>query len=253
MNPNQLFSWFDRPIAFHRCLVDVCGSINAALMLSQMFYWSKRTTKSDFWFYKSRKEWEEETGLTRHEQDRARKALKDQGLILEKRSGMPATVHFKIDFKVCVDRLLQTGNLDDRKAAILTDEVRQSEGPESGNHSIMPKTTSENTTSDFVSQVMGIFNTVKLKSIPGGNAVKANHSRAAMILARRKEGNELAQFQAVIGYKFKQWSGTEMEKYLTPDTLFRPSKFLKYLEEARDNYQTGPKKLEADPTKVAYS
>jgi hypothetical protein len=58
---------FDRPIAFQRPFVELTGSVTAALFLSQAYYWSSRTTLQDGWFYKTREEWEEETGLTRYE------------------------------------------------------------------------------------------------------------------------------------------------------------------------------------------
>ena len=50
-------------------------------------------------------------------------------------------------------------------------------------------------------------------------------------------------------YMFQKWANTDFEKFLVPETLFRPSKFQKYLEEARENH--GNQKTE-DQTKTAY-
>jgi hypothetical protein len=87
--------FMDRPIAFHRAFVTITKSVNAALMLSQAIYWSKRTAKdNDGWFYKSIVDWEKETGLTRHEQLTARRLLGD--ILEEKLAGMPATTHFRV-------------------------------------------------------------------------------------------------------------------------------------------------------------
>jgi hypothetical protein len=91
MNP---LDFMDRPIAFHRVFVTITGSVNAALMLSQAIYWSKRTKDVEGWFYKSAIEWEKETGLTRREQDTARKLLAE--VLEEKLAGMPATTHFRV-------------------------------------------------------------------------------------------------------------------------------------------------------------
>ena len=102
MNLNTLF---DRPIAFHRCFVTITGSVTAALMLSQAFYWSKRTSLPDGWFYKSQAEWHEETGLTRREQETARKVLRNLGIFSEKLIGIPATLHYKINQDVLSDLL----------------------------------------------------------------------------------------------------------------------------------------------------
>jgi uncharacterized phage protein (TIGR02220 family) len=52
------------------------------------------------------------------------------------------------------------------------------------------------------------------------------------LLERIREGYSLDDFKAVIDSRIKAWKGTEWEKYLTPETLFRPGKFDKYLNEA---------------------
>jgi hypothetical protein len=98
---------FDRPIAFHRTFIKVTGSVNAALMLSQAIYWSKRTKKeADRWFYKSQADWEEETGLTRYEQEHARKLLRTSGVWDEQLKGVPATLWYHVDLERLQDRLL---------------------------------------------------------------------------------------------------------------------------------------------------
>lgn len=104
----------DRPIAFHRCFVTipfefkdkktgrvVSGElgVHAALMLSQAFFWSNRTDDAEGWFYKSIKDWQSETGLTRFEQETARHRLCGTGFWVEKLRGVPATVNFRIDAK----------------------------------------------------------------------------------------------------------------------------------------------------------
>lgn len=83
------------PIAYHRCLADICGSVTAGLMLSQMLYWSDKG--EDGWFWKTGEEWERETGLTRTEQENARKRLRDLKFVIEDRRGVPARLYFKLD------------------------------------------------------------------------------------------------------------------------------------------------------------
>ena len=51
-----------------------------------------------------------------------------------------------------------------------------------------------------------------------------------LIEARLKEGFTVADFHAVIEKKNREWSGTEMEKYLRPETLFG-TKFEGYLNQ----------------------
>lgn len=85
----------DRPIAYHRALVTLTGSVTAAVMLSQALYWSKRATLKDNWFYKSQQEWQEETGLTRYEQESARK--KANKYLKTELRGLPAILHYKVN------------------------------------------------------------------------------------------------------------------------------------------------------------
>ena len=74
-------------VTFHRAFVDLGGSINAALMLSNAIYWTNRLPpERDGWFFKTKEEWEKETGLSRKEQDRARQQLIESGLLEVRRA-----------------------------------------------------------------------------------------------------------------------------------------------------------------------
>lgn len=130
---------FDRPIAFHRCFVTLTGSVNAALLLSQAVYWSNRTSNPDGWFHKGQEEWEEETGLTRHEQDKARENLRKTGFWNESRKGAPAKLYFQIDSERFDDAIAdldsslpESGKLNCRKAANKNAGKQQSSLPENG-------------------------------------------------------------------------------------------------------------------------
>ena len=104
-------------ITFHRVFVDITGSINAALMLSNAIYWTNRLPKErEGWFYKTREEWQSETGLTRHEQDKARQRLVDLGILETRRAKISeegiTAIWFRIDQKILsthLDQLPQTG------------------------------------------------------------------------------------------------------------------------------------------------
>ncbi len=91
----------DRPISFHRILAKVSGGATVGLFLSHAFYWSRRTDNPEGWFWKTQEEWEEETSLTRREQETARARLKALGILQEKRAGVPAKLYFRLD----LDRL----------------------------------------------------------------------------------------------------------------------------------------------------
>lgn len=87
-------------IAFHRRLVDLTDSVKAALLLSQSIYWHRRgrdIERLDGWFHKSAEQWTLETGLTVKEQQSAREHLRSLSLLLDRRMGMPARVHFRLN------------------------------------------------------------------------------------------------------------------------------------------------------------
>ena len=100
---HPLLSLLDRPVAFHRPLADIRlpdGSrlgVLAALMLSQALYWTARTDDPEGWFWKTREEWYEETGLSRREQETARRRLRQSGFWHEERRGVPARIYFRVD------------------------------------------------------------------------------------------------------------------------------------------------------------
>ena len=87
----------DQPIAFNKHYVFIGCGINGALMLSQLVYWTSRTNDNDGWIYKTQTEWTQETGLTRKEQETARKTLKILGFISEKKVGVPRRVFFRVE------------------------------------------------------------------------------------------------------------------------------------------------------------
>tara|TARA_Y100001001_G_scaffold59284_2_gene56143 strand:- start:13897 stop:14682 length:786 start_codon:yes stop_codon:yes gene_type:complete len=86
----------DRPIAYHRVFVRLGTGCTGAIFLSQALYWTKRTNQ-DGWFYKTQADWEEETGLTRYEQETARKKLKSLGALEEVKRGVPCKVYYRVN------------------------------------------------------------------------------------------------------------------------------------------------------------
>lgn len=92
-----LLEVFEVPVSFHRCLVPITGGVTSALMLSQAIWTSQSLEASaDGWFIRSQEEWAQETGLTRWEQETARRALRRSGLLEERRVGMPAKLWFRV-------------------------------------------------------------------------------------------------------------------------------------------------------------
>jgi hypothetical protein len=121
-----------RPIAFHPIFADIGGSINAGLMLSQLYYWSDHLGPNK-WIFKTQEQWFSETRLTRHAQQAAADNLQKLGLIEVERIGKWRRNHYRInttnfdkalayvsrnpvDMKSYVDRNPVDRNPVDRKA-----------------------------------------------------------------------------------------------------------------------------------------
>lgn len=66
------------------------------------------------------------------------------------------------------------------------------------------------------------------------------------ICGRIREGYTLDDFKRVIDIKTEEWLGTEMEKYLCPETLFRASKFEKYLNQKKGYQKKVPNNLNSE-------
>lgn len=103
MNLNDML---DRPIAFQRAFVSLGAGITGALMLSQAIYWSNRTDNAAGWFYKTMEEWEAETGMTRSEQESARKKLVKAGVLEEMKKGVPCRLFYRVNMDAVRANLL---------------------------------------------------------------------------------------------------------------------------------------------------
>lgn len=99
LNEALLLDIFDEPIVFHRSYVPIAGGITAALFLSHAGYACEdQPNEHDGWFIRSQAEWERDTGLTRREQETARRLLRERGLLEERRVGMPAVLWYRVNW-----------------------------------------------------------------------------------------------------------------------------------------------------------
>ena len=85
-----------KPIAFNPVLAQICGSANGGLFLSQLLYWWGKG-ENEGSIYKTSKEVEEETMLSRREQDTVIKKWKQLGVLKVDLKGKNYKRHFKID------------------------------------------------------------------------------------------------------------------------------------------------------------
>ncbi|WP_454844135.1 DnaT-like ssDNA-binding domain-containing protein [Pseudomonas gorinensis] len=156
-NTMPLQALLDRPVAYHCAFVKLGVGATGALMLSQAVYWSSRTNDADGWFYKSQVEWEAETGLTRYEQEGARKKLVKLGVMEEKKQGLPC----KLFYRVALDFLVATLDGENQQASLGKTTKQACGEPASqhgeNQHAITETTTETTTDSAQASAVADIF------------------------------------------------------------------------------------------------
>lgn len=108
-----------KTVSFYSIFAKAIGSVQAAVMLSQAFFWQEKAKykngveiDDEIYFQKTANEWYEETGLTKEQQQVARKHLSGCGILIEILAGLPATIHYRVDVNALVaviDRYLLEG------------------------------------------------------------------------------------------------------------------------------------------------
>ena len=86
----------NRVVAYSPDLARIVGGANIGLFLSQLLFLSDKGANPDGWVYKSEAEMGTETGLTKREQQTARRKLLSLGVIAIMRGGWKNTYHFKV-------------------------------------------------------------------------------------------------------------------------------------------------------------
>ena len=111
ITPGILLEMYDEPVLFHRAFVEMGGGITAALFLSYACQaTAELSDESEGWMRLTIAQWSEATCLTRTEQESARRNLRDQGLIEERRIGMPARLEIRVNVARLIERLQAQAN-----------------------------------------------------------------------------------------------------------------------------------------------
>lgn len=95
----------ERFIALSPRLARALGSIECAIFLQNLMFWCSHN--EDGWTYHTADAIEEETTLTRRQQELCRKKLVERGIIKEQRIGMPPILHFQIQWDAVAAILIQ--------------------------------------------------------------------------------------------------------------------------------------------------
>jgi hypothetical protein len=124
------------PIAFHRCLAELAGSVTSGLMLSQAVYWTGKTKDPQGWFWKTQDEWFEETMLSRKEQESARRRLREiafqgESLWCEQLRGVPAKLYYRVNMDILECLLTADQHVQNVQASMPQTDIL--EGPKGAN------------------------------------------------------------------------------------------------------------------------
>ena len=119
----------DSVITIPKIYIDFTGDLTTAAILNQLVFYSDKGKRSDGFFYKSYKEWEEETGLTKRQVSYSIGKIKDLGLVetkLKKANGSP-TIHYKLDYDKLLDSIVTKCHYRlEQNVTIDSDKVSQS-------------------------------------------------------------------------------------------------------------------------------
>lgn len=140
-----------RPVAYYPRLSHITGGVKETLFLCQLLYWEGKQSDKEGWIYKTQEETFIETGLTRYEQQTARKNLKKKGFIEEKLKGIPAKLHYKINFKAINEAwelfiVEETNNNDEAPQTSMGKSNKLDDGEVTNNDDETLQTNTETTT-----------------------------------------------------------------------------------------------------------
>jgi hypothetical protein len=86
----------NRVVGYSPDLAHIVGGATTGLFLSQLLFLSDKGANPEGWVYKSEQEMGKETGLSKREQQTARRKLLSLGVITIMRGGFRNTYHFKV-------------------------------------------------------------------------------------------------------------------------------------------------------------
>jgi hypothetical protein len=102
------FSGQENTFVVPKMYVQYTGDLTTAVLLNQIVFYSDKSKRTDGYFYKSYKEWEEDICLTERQVRHSVNKLKEKNVLetkLMKANGSP-TVHYKLDYDKLVESIL---------------------------------------------------------------------------------------------------------------------------------------------------
>lgn len=200
--------------------------INCAVILQNLWHWIRKNEANGtnfydghYWTYNSTKAFKELFPyLSQKQIETALKKLRDEGIVI---TGNYNAIKY--------DRTLWYAITQKGKSILLGGEMEKPTMANGNPDEVEPipnnkpnSKTSNNNTKIYISVIE------HLNKKAGTNYRASSKATQGHINARLAEGYTVEDFFKVIDKKCTEWRGTEMEKYLRPETLFG-SKFENYL------------------------
>ncbi|HDR1857088.1 TPA: DNA replication protein [Pasteurella multocida] len=107
MRASEILKQTGRSIAYRPALAKLFGGVTAEIFFEQIFYWQDKAENQELGVYKTQADLEEETGLSRKEQETARKKLREIGVLIETHKRLEHRIYFKINMER-LDEVLST-------------------------------------------------------------------------------------------------------------------------------------------------
>lgn len=219
--------------------------LNEAIVLQQMHYWLKKSNHNydgRRWIYNSYKEWEQHFPFWSNATIRRTiSSLEKQELLFVgnyNKAGFDNTKWYSIDyFKLegVSKRLAQNEQTTCSKRA---DAVAQNEQTNTRDYTEITTETTNNNILSSSSTTYPYKDVINYLNQQTGKHYKSTTKKnQTVIRARTDEGFTLDDFKQVVNNKVAEWKGTDMEKYLRPETLFG-TKFEGYLNQESNNNQS---------------
>ena len=124
------------PIAYRPEFAQLGGGGNAGVLLSQLWYWHDKGALPDGWIWKSAREWQEETGLTRREQQTAIKRLVERKLVETRQPSRRAPMQYRLNVAELLAQLEQLSPPRPRVVAATADAPEETTSVADSCHSV---------------------------------------------------------------------------------------------------------------------
>ena len=126
MKPSEMLKNTGRVIAYRPNLACLFGGVIAEVFFEQIFYWQDKTD-SELGVYKTQEELEVETGLSRKEQETARKLLREKGVLIETYKRLEHRLYYKIDCDKLDELLATLANAQNEHSRMSESDIRESD------------------------------------------------------------------------------------------------------------------------------